>query len=288
MKVSKKVPLIVYSTLGLLILVALLVLLGNLLNRGTIGGADGPTGIIVGRDSSSRQQGGVLEGTYRYLGESAETYSIGVFDEYEIDIPYGEVTIRPAKDAEPSVRIESDLNIEMRIRADGNTGKIDFDMIGSHWFGSSRTRIDFCLPESRFHELELNLSAGTLDLSGITADKLDIDVSAGKAEVSDCTFDEISSDMAAGELILRTGDAVRKIDCDVTAGSTKLYLPEDIGGFKLNYETTVGGFRDSTGLSLSGSESNELIGRKGRWTYGNEFCKIDLEVTAGELVLSTY
>lgn len=296
MRDTKKIPVIIGTVFGLLAAVGILIGTGTWLNRlEDTGAGRADSSVSWNENTSSRSAVSVYDGgghrshagTYTYPGHGTQSYELSIFDDYEIEIPFGEVIIRPAEGKAPYVDVKCDKELDLRIREDGNTCELTFDARGNNWFGSQHTFIDIYLPEECLKELEVTLKAGKLDVSGIRAGKLDIDVLAGEAEVSQCVFDEISSDMTAGDLTIQADLNVRKIDCEVTAGSTKLYLPKDIAGFTVDYEANVGSLRNESGFLVKGSESG-LIGRTGLWNYGDGSCRIELEVTAGELVLDEY
>ena len=275
MKVSKRIPIIVYSLLGVLLLGALVALLVRL---------------SVRRPSDSdaaTSNGSILQSAPDVL-EKGESIVLPVSLDYEIRIPFGEAKIRSAEGA-PSVRVNGEQKIEVDIRQDGETCKVDF--FAEHWLqfvGGFHTEIEIFLPKEKLDELEVTLSAGTLEIRGIQAREFDFTVSAGQGSVEECAFEEISAKVSAGEMLLEADPAVREIEAKVSAGSMDLSLPKSIPGFRLDYNVSAGDFENRTDFDIRGENGDFFIGKSGRGSYGNESCRIEVKVSAGDLRLKDY
>ena len=106
-----------------------------------------------------------------------------------------------------------------------------------------------------FGELELDLSAGDLDVTG-EAETLDLDVRAGRADIDIADVREASFGLSAGDTTARlTGSAPRTVSVDVSAGSLDLTLPDET--YALRSDVSAGGL--STGsLRTDGSSSRTV------------------------------
>ena len=268
MKVSKKVPVIVYTVLGIVLLALLLSIVGR----------DGVGHAVVHVPGGLRDEGSAPRSGQRYTAEKDLPKSRS----YEFHIPFGKVLIRPT-DGTPGIRMSGDPEVSAEIRERGPDCIVEFDYARLRP-QKAQTEIEIELPAVQFRELTLEFASGSLEINGIHAQKLDIEMAAGQAKAASCSFEEVEADLTAGRFDFYAGEVTRRIDADVAAGELNLYLPGDTPGFYAEYEAALGGFENKTGLPVS--EDSRL--GSGEISYGNRSCQIEADVSAGVVTLDLY
>lgn len=270
---------------------------------GIIGGADGPTDIYIESGNSSDSSGSSSSGNSSYSesdiidsyvyhddGNMKEQQISTDVDSYEIDIPYGKVTILPTDKPAPYITYSGDHDIEVRVREENRTCKISMSAKGFNLldFDEDKIAVVLLLPQEKLRELDVDFDAGSLNIIGIKADHFSLDMSAGNAAVSGCEFDRIETDLDAGNLTLYSYSGTTSIKSDVDAGNMKLLLPEDISGFDLRYSTDLGNISDKLSFDMESSSQGHFISKEGKLSYGDKSCKIALDVDIGNISLDEY
>lgn len=85
----------------------------------------------------------------------------------------------------------------------------------------------------------LDMSAGDIDLNGITADRLDIDVSAGDLDISDCKLGDASVDASTGDIDFLNTE-FDKLEIDASIGDIQVDAAEDLSDYKIKLDTSLG------------------------------------------------
>ncbi len=148
-------------------------------------------------------------------------------------------------------------------------------------------KVNIYLPKDII-KFKLITNAGDTKVIDLTSSKFDIEVNAGNVTIKDCAFDEIETDLSAGNLDVYTPSFIRKIDADVTAGNLNLYLSKAISGFVCSYDVTAGSFDNDTSFDSEDKKTDAFINESGTIVYGDSACRIDIELTAGNVELKDY
>lgn len=309
MKESRRVPLIVYTVLSLAIFGLLAAGAYYLGQQRAASDQDAPSSSSSSMESSSvlssRPQSSSTQNASSNITSAAESSSdfnsaypagsdegtrldLTIAEKYDLEIGFGEVFLR-ATDQTPCVTITSGHDITLNQRMDGDTCRLSYSMRGA-LSGGKHVVVTFWLPLQSIRELEVEMSAGALQVDGVQADEFDLTMFAGQTTLQNCSFRSADFDLSAGELIYSAEASIQKIDAEVTAGSMQLRLPKDISSFRLDYEAFLGGFTNKSGFALTSSQSNHLLNHTGSYYYGSPpyGCRIDLEISAGSLELSDY
>ncbi|MFZ2538655.1 MAG: DUF4097 family beta strand repeat-containing protein [Oscillospiraceae bacterium] len=288
MKVSKKVPAIAYTILCVFLLVALLAGIKYIVDFGdTIEGSNYRPNKGFSWDSDSYEVGAPLEHgdmMTQTLSKSATSY--------EIDLPYGNITIMPTDKDEPYVEYSSRRHIEIQTNEDGGYSEIKVKMPKNifHLFNLDEddVKINFYLPKDKLASLDVDFNAGYLKIHDMRSDKFLLEMAAGNAVVKDCEFDVVETDLSAGNLDLYTDADTRSIESHVAAGNMKLMLPEGIRGFDITYKVDLGNIANNLSFNIDSSTEGFAIDKKGKMSYGDKSCKIDLEVAVGNININEY
>lgn len=295
MNKPKSVAYIVFCTILVIVLIVALVIFGN-----------------VAEDKKYKNYSDVSHGAFELTPEADSRIDLSTTaTKFDISIAFGEVTISSTTDAPYAtfsntefIRVTNEDQgdtYKLRVRHRGNWGIFS----GNGWRNDNIPRVDIYLPAAKLAELDLDVSAGTIDMSSISANSIEIDVSAGTVLVYDIAADSLDTQVSAGELTIKdsfitkfdgdvsAGDLTyyadpntRAISVDVTAGAATVKLPETIPGMRIKYRSTVGGINDNTNFNLPTFDDG--VNKSGTMTYGDSSVMVDLEVTAGDITLDSY
>jgi len=213
---------------------------------------------------------------------------------FEINSGIGNVTIRPTE-GKPYIKIDEKYNMEKSVETTDGVYKIDFstDKYFSTTFitkalSNDRVpQIDIYLNNKQLDQLKIKSGAGQLIIDGISANKLDLDVSAGNVVVKNCELDAIKTKLDAGKLEVRALNGVKTIESDVSAGTMDLFLPKNISGFICGYSVSVGKIEMKSDFELKDDDTRGFQGG-GQFVYGDESCKIKLNVAIGTINIDDY
>lgn len=131
--------------------------------------------------------------------------------------------------------------------------------------------------------------SGSVNLSGLSADRLDAETVSGGLTLQDVAASSVSAESVngrmqltgafaqvrcttvSGGLTVSPGDNIAGIEAESLSGRVEIYLPENIDGFIVNYE------------SLSGTVACDFPAQAGRnsITYGNGRAVFNIESVSG-------
>lgn len=209
---------------------------------------------------------------------------------YEIDIPYGNVSIYPT-DKEPYVEYSDRRDIEILTHEDNNYEKIKVKMPNNlgNILDSDKNKfnVNFFLPKDKLDNFKVDLDAGNIIIEGIKAKNFELDVDAGNCKIQNCETDKFIGNVDAGNVEFYANSGIRSIDLDVDAGLVKLFLPKDIMGFAVNYDVSMGIFNNESEFNTYSSNSG-VVGKKGVVEYGNSETQIRVDIDAGNFILNSY
>lgn len=231
----------------------------------------------------------IKNGNVRINGNSSEQRInlLPGMQKFDIKIATGECEILTT-DGDPYMTVKSTYDVDFTAEAHDDEYDIRFKPSSEldNWFVTHNNElyIKIYLPEDNLREVDIDVSAGEVFVTGVNAEKWDLNVSAGNLEIKDCGMREVESDVTAGNLFVKVPAEIEKIDADVTAGDSEICLPEDISGFRLTSKVSAGGIENLSGFNIrenGGFENSTSV-------HGDERCEIKLEVSAGSLTISDY
>ena len=115
--------------------------------------------------------------------------------------------------------------------------------------GINRNRVEVRVPKgSYFDEIDLEIGACTMEVSGVEAGKMDVSLGAAELILTDLDLYEMDADVGAGRI---EAQDVRIVDGDITVGVGECVYDGTISG-NLDLECGMG----NIDLSLTGSESD--------------------------------
>ncbi len=288
MKVSKKIPAIAYTILCVFLLIALLAGIKYIVDLGdAIGGNNHTSNNGIKWDDESYEAGKPIENgdmLTQKLSKSATSY--------EIDLPYGNITIMPTDKDEPYVEYKRRRDIEIQTKEDNGHARLKVKMPNRlsklFFIDEEDVRINFYLPKDKLTSLEVTFNAGLLKINDIEADEFSLKMAAGNAIIKGCEFDTIETDLSAGNLNLYIDEDTQRVNSHVSAGNMKLMLPEDIKGFDLTYKADLGNISNNLSFNIDSSTNGFAIDRRGEISYGDKSCKIELKVEVGNISINEY
>ncbi|WMJ24102.1 DUF4097 family beta strand repeat-containing protein [Paludicola sp. MB14-C6] len=276
MKVSKRIPFTIYTIICVVLLLLLLLGIGSL------------TKVNRYRHQESQSNGSLLYENQNHPIDAKDAVN------YRIDCGYGKVTIKPTND-KPYInyingrplRISTQTNngeCEIRLKSYKEMGYDFFN----HIFENKTREIEIYLPKTKLNQVIIIAAANTINVEGLQVRKMDIDLSAGDVSVKNCEIDEMKSELNAGNLDFYANKGIQKIDSEVNAGNMDLYLPKDISGFLCDYEADLGSIDHNASFTVHDEKKDEFVNTNGTLTYGDQSCKIKLEVSVGNISIDDY
>lgn len=193
-----------------------------------------------------------------------------------VDASVADLTVQLADVDEPTIEWDSGTT-GLRLRTDLDGGELDVRVRDRGWgpFGwwpderGGQASLTVLLPERAAGvDLDLEATAGTLDLSGAWGDvrvestvgevrlagraaSLDLTATAGSVSGSGLEIGDVAVESTVGDIDLGFAVVPRSIDAVTTAGMLRAALPD--GDYEIRSETVVGGF--TSGLtSTPGAE----------------------------------
>lgn len=206
---------------------------------------------------------------------------------YEISISFGEVEILTS-DEMPYIKAKGSATVDVITVNEKDNVKIEITPKNLFGFtfanGFKIPRVLVYLPKE-FNSLRVNTNGGYSLVNNIDAEKLNVNVTGGHSEIKNSSFKDITSIVNAGNLELYSSLNTTNIKSTITAGNTKLYLPSNIQGFSCNYNVLAGNINDKTSFDGKNKQFNLLLNKNGTFEYGDKSCKIEIEVSGGNLDL---
>lgn len=213
---------------------------------------------------------------------------------FEINSGIGNVTIKPT-DGKSYIKIDEKYNLEKSTEIIDGVYKIDFS--SDKYFATSFItkalnkdrvpQIDIFLNNNQLEQLNIKSTAGKLIIDGVSANKIDLEVSAGNVIVKNCKLDAIKTKLNAGNLEVSVLGDIKTVEGYVSAGNMDLYLPKAIKGFFIGYSVTLGKLEMESDFEFKDGDIRGLQGG-GEYKYGDESCKIKLNVAVGAINIYGY
>lgn len=164
---------------------------------------------------------------------------------------------------------------ELRWKLDGETLRIEYAAPGFHSWISPEKHLTLMLPEG--------MKLDTLKISAVSAQVQAGELLAGEADTQSVSGDvqlefanapqKVEANTVSGGVELHFAKAPGIIKADAVSGSITVSLPED-AGFTADVDSVSG--------QVGGSLPMESHG-KGRYTYGDEQCSIDVDTVSGDV-----
>lgn len=172
----------------------------------------------------------------------------------DVDVFAGQIEIVESAEAK-NVEVKTEgINKKLGLKCyvDNDTLCITSKKKLYHINGAGVGTITITVPETmRFHEVDFDIEAGTLNIEEIRADKLDVDMGAGEAKIDSFEADELNLDCATGSMN-GFGRISQKLDADCGIGNVDLILEGKETDYNYNIDCGVGdvscGDQDFSGL----------------------------------------
>ena len=284
MKVSKKIPVIAYTVLCIILLICLL---GGIQYVVAIGE----------RFREDAHANANYNGDTELLGAVITKQLPSDANVFEIDIPYGTVLMLPTDKEEAYMEYSSERTMDIHINENLGKCEVDIEITRrlnwslNHLFNWSEKEsiIRFYLPKDDLKELSIDMEAGNLTVRDMESKVFIIDVEAGNAVIKDCKFESIDTNVEAGNIELYVDENTMHVDSDVSVGNMSIFLPEDISGFTILYDVEMGDLNNQLSFDIiEDAQNTQIISKHGKIIYGDESCGITLDVEVGNVSLYEY
>lgn len=168
-----------------------------------------------------------------------------------------------------------DDTLKLTIRKKKGTGnKI------SSW-NSESYRAVLVLPKGEeFHEMEINVGAGSVEADRITVNKLELGAGAGSINIGLGSVRELKIDSQAGSVIY-TGKVERELEVDCQAGNAEVYVSGTQEDFDYDLRVSMGSI-EIDGRNYSGLDKEKALTNEDSWK------KADLDCEVGSIGLAFY
>lgn len=174
----------------------------------------------------------------------------------------------------------ADDEYAMRYRIEGTELKIEFCDSGKI-IGTKSKDLTINVPRDfTLAELDISSTNANVTINEVSANQLDVSTVSGIINASG-KYNSVDAESTKGSININCTDAPSKIDANSVGGKITFTLPQDIGGFAVNYETVSGDIISDFDMNRSGGAS------RGVYTYGNSACPIEFESVGGDLVLKS-
>lgn len=300
MKISKKAPAIAYTVIAVLLLVGLLTGIYKLTHHRNFNLVFGPgpaienqiDGNIIWDENSSG--GNIVWDSDEVLppfaiSDTARKYELDNSDEYIFENIIGDVYIGVAQ--KPYLLFD-DGERDVSIRVNGNKIKMKTDKTVLNAVKNSfenSPKLAVYLPQDEFDKLDMDFTAGRLQMENVLAEELKLKASAGKVTVeSSCVFEKIDSGLSAGLLQVYTTKETKRAEVSVNAGKANIYLPKNTDGFVVKGRINIGSITDSTGIVKRKHSERLITSQSIEMSYGDESCQISLDADVGNIEILTY
>lgn len=142
-------------------------------------------------------------------------------------------------------------------------------------------KLTLMIPEHMsFQELEIDVSAGSLDADRLSAEEMGLNLNASSAVFTDVEAGDLDVDNNAGALEV-SGTVTRKLEVDCNAGDVEMHLNGAYSDFNYKVDCKVGAVR---------VDDREYSGLKSAVSLKNENAKKDmsLDCNAGDIDVQFY
>lgn len=160
-----------------------------------------------------------------------------------------------------------DDTLKLTIRKKKGTGnKI------SSW-DSQAYRAVLVLPKGEeFHEMEINVGAGSVEADRITVNKLELEAGAGSISIGSGSVRELKIDSQAGSVIY-TGKVDRELEVDCQAGSAEVYLSGTSEDFNYDLKVSMGSI-EIDGTNYGGLDKEKILTNEDAWKKAELNCEV--------------
>lgn len=129
-----------------------------------------------------------------------------------------------------------------------------------------------------FHEMEIQVGAGSVEAGRITANKLKLEAGAGTISIGLGSVRELKIDSQAGSVIY-TGKVDQELEVDCQAGSAEVYLSGAEEDFNYDMKVSMGSI-EIDGRNYSGLDKEKTLTNEDAWKKA----ELDCEVGSIELI----
>lgn len=295
MKVSKRVPFVVYTVISILLLLGLLFGLSKLTRFGKFTESLGEmwgSGIIWDDDSDDSDSNSdkiVWNDETKNESNGIKTFSLPKAENYYLDFDYCNITVNPTE-GDPHIVIESNYKLfeKMTVSENGNSCNVKQRLEDSLHKVISDARVPVVklyLPKEAIERLEINVDAGQLTVGGIEAEELSVSSDMGKITVGkNAVYQELEGDIDLGNAEIYLPAGVTRVDFSVDGGESAIYLPKDIPGVKISCTRELGSIKNNSGFNMIVDEK----GKSSVYKYGDESCKITMDIDLGAITINSY
>ena len=171
----------------------------------------------------------------------------------------------------------SDLDYALRYLVDGNELKINYCKSGLKWtLGALRDKdLTVYLPKGLvLDEIDIETISADVALNGLTAKEIELNAISGNINAFG-SFTNINVETVSGgaEIIALTKPT--SMDFETVSGRMKVYIPEDISGFTVTYDSVSGG--------ASVNDFEVSMPQSKTYKYGDGSTRIDFESVSGNI-----
>lgn len=128
-------------------------------------------------------------------------------------------------------------------------------------------------------EFDIESTLANITVNGIIADSAELHTNSGEITGSGEFASLDVETNSSNAQITNSAALIRQIDANTRSGNITVTVPQNIGGFYLEYETVSGAINTDFSTQSSGTSRNGIL------NYGNSSTQIEVETTSGSFSL---
>ncbi len=177
------------------------------------------------------------------------------------------------KNLEKSLEVTLPSDVKLAdLSIDDSTGDISVDCSANNYDIDASTGNITVIQHGESDKVEIDDSAGDVDVTAETIGKLEVDISSGSLDVTAEDVRKLEADISSGGLKFSADKVPEKSEIDVSSGDIELYLPEQID-LTLTADISSGDFNSEIPFSVKGDD----------YIFGSGKNKMDIDVSSGDI-----
>ncbi len=220
-------------------------------------------------DKSASGSNVTTDGNKVVIGEDAEVK--------DIKINAGAIAFYVKKSSDNTISAECDDDVELKSSLESGTLKIEVARDNKHALSKEKKAVlylpddmsvsDVTIeagaahlvwePDFKCKKLDINLGAGDVNMSKITAENSDFDIGAGELKFDSLVTEDADIDVDMGNFTMK-GDITDKLDLDVAMGNAILNITSSEKDHNYDYEVGMGSLNIGKTKAAGMANSHEI------------------------------